>query len=381
MAKKVIFTDISVSGNVTSNGSVYGNNIGDITKLDTVNKDNLVIAINEAFSGSSGGGTVAIGSEIDTGTDNTKFASALALKNSKNVPSVAPGVNGNVLTSNGTNWTSSVPNGIVDTFIELGKTASAQQDHGGANLSSVVVSWDSEAHTSTSFTHSNTTNNSRITFNFTGRVHVMGTVGITEGGAARTTTQSGYKVNGGAISFKGSSRNYSRGSAYGDISVDYDFELDVTSGDYLELVTYIDDTDATYVMNSIVAECVAIVRRIDIALKGADGALGGVINVFTTTSVGTLTPESDTYGQFEITAQALALTIANHSTSTPSSGNKMMFRIKDNGTARAITFGTEYRGIGNTLPTTTIANKLLYLGFEWNGTDSKWDMIAFNQEI
>lgn len=53
--------------------------------------------------------TKATGAEVDTGTDDTKFATAKALKDSHNVPSVAPGTSGNVLVSNGTDWTSSAP--------------------------------------------------------------------------------------------------------------------------------------------------------------------------------------------------------------------------------------------------------------------------------
>ena len=51
----------------------------------------------------------ATGSELDTGTNDDKFATAKALKDSHNVPSVAPGTSGNVLTSNGTDWTSAAP--------------------------------------------------------------------------------------------------------------------------------------------------------------------------------------------------------------------------------------------------------------------------------
>lgn len=51
----------------------------------------------------------ATGAELDTGTDDAKFATAKALKDSHNVPSVAPGTSGNVLTSNGTDWTSATP--------------------------------------------------------------------------------------------------------------------------------------------------------------------------------------------------------------------------------------------------------------------------------
>ena len=49
------------------------------------------------------------GAEIDTGTDEAKYATAKALKDSHNVPSVVPGTSGNVLTSDGTDWTSAAP--------------------------------------------------------------------------------------------------------------------------------------------------------------------------------------------------------------------------------------------------------------------------------
>lgn len=53
----------------------------------------------------------ATGAELDTGTDDAKFATAKAIKDSHNVPSVAPSTSGNVLTSNGTDWVSSAPSG------------------------------------------------------------------------------------------------------------------------------------------------------------------------------------------------------------------------------------------------------------------------------
>ncbi len=51
----------------------------------------------------------ATGAELDTGTDDDKFATAKALKDSHNVPSVVPSTAGKVLTSDGTDWVSSVP--------------------------------------------------------------------------------------------------------------------------------------------------------------------------------------------------------------------------------------------------------------------------------
>jgi hypothetical protein len=102
--------------------------------------------------------------------------------------------------------------------------------------------------------------------------------------------------------------------------------------------------------------------------------------VYNTTTLFTLTPEIDTYDIFELTAQGHSLTIANHSISTPTSGKKMIVRIKDDGTARAITWGTEYAGIVAALPSTTVISKLLYMGFIWNAAASRWDLIALVQE-
>jgi len=53
----------------------------------------------------------ASGAELDTATDDAKFATAKAIKDSHNVPSVAPGTSGNVLTSDGTDWTSAAASG------------------------------------------------------------------------------------------------------------------------------------------------------------------------------------------------------------------------------------------------------------------------------
>lgn len=64
-----------------------------VTKLDSVE------------SGATNN-TKATGAELDTATDDVKFATAKALKDSHNVPSVAPSTDGKVMTSNGTDWVS-----------------------------------------------------------------------------------------------------------------------------------------------------------------------------------------------------------------------------------------------------------------------------------
>jgi hypothetical protein len=94
------------------------------------------------------------------------------------------------------------------------------------------------------------------------------------------------------------------------------------------------------------------------------------------TSSATVTPTSAN-DLVKITAQAVGLTLSNP-TGTFTEGQALMIRIKDNGTARTISFDTNYRAIGVTLPTTTVISKTMYLGVIYNSTDSKWDVIGSN---
>jgi hypothetical protein len=93
-----------------------------------------------------------------------------------------------------------------------------------------------------------------------------------------------------------------------------------------------------------------------------------------------LTPNVDSYDMAVLTAQASALTIANP-TGTPVNGNVFVVRIKDNGTARALTFGDKYRAIGSALPTTTTISKTLYFAFAYNSADEKYDVFPSQLEV
>lgn len=83
---------------------------------------------------------------------------------------------------------------------------------------------------------------------------------------------------------------------------------------------------------------------------------------------------------FIVTAQAGVL-LFNNPSGTPVHWEKIIIRCKDNGTARALTYGTQYRALWVTLPTTTVISKTLYLGGVWNATDTKLDIIAVAQEV
>jgi hypothetical protein len=99
-----------------------------------------------------------------------------------------------------------------------------------------------------------------------------------------------------------------------------------------------------------------------------------VADVQTVSSSATVTAVS-TNDIVTITAQAVGLTLANP-TGTFSEGQSLIIRIKDDGTARAITYGSDYRAIGVTAPTTTTANKTTYIGCIYNSTDTKFDIVG-----
>lgn len=102
----------------------------------------------------------------------------------------------------------------------------------------------------------------------------------------------------------------------------------------------------------------------------------------TVASAATITPTGDSSDQYTVTALATAATIAAPS-GTPTDGQKLVIRIKDNGTARALTWTTTsgaYRAVGVTLPTTTVISKVVYIGCIYNSQDTFWDVIAVAQQ-
>ncbi len=101
--------------------------------------------------------------------------------------------------------------------------------------------------------------------------------------------------------------------------------------------------------------------------------------VGTTASSATPTPNADTDDEFTVTALAVGATFGAPS-GTPTSGQPLIIRIKDNGSAQTLAWNAIYRAIGVTLPTTTVISKTLYLGMIYNSADSKWDVLGVNQE-
>lgn len=98
--------------------------------------------------------------------------------------------------------------------------------------------------------------------------------------------------------------------------------------------------------------------------------------VTSATSSATPTPNADTTDLYILTAQAAAAAFGAPG-GTPAQGQKLIIRIKDNGTARALTWNAAYRASSDLpLPTTTTLSKTMYAAFFYNSTDSVWDMVS-----
>lgn len=96
-------------------------------------------------------------------------------------------------------------------------------------------------------------------------------------------------------------------------------------------------------------------------------------------STATLTVDADSTDVEILTAQNGSCTIAAP-TGTPVQGQKLIIRIKDDGSAAPLTWNAIFRVIGVTLPSTTTSSKIIYVGCVYNDTDTKWDVIAVKEE-
>ena len=93
---------------------------------------------------------------------------------------------------------------------------------------------------------------------------------------------------------------------------------------------------------------------------------------------GTLTPNGDTTDVFNAFGLTGTVTIATPS-GTPVDGQRLVIRLEDNGSSRTVNWASgsgSYRVVGTTLPTTTSAGKITYVGCMYNTTDVFWDVIA-----
>jgi hypothetical protein len=93
---------------------------------------------------------------------------------------------------------------------------------------------------------------------------------------------------------------------------------------------------------------------------------------------------SDSYDQINLTLSNTSAVTISLDSGTPTEGQKVMFRIKDDGTSRSYSFTTSgakcFRAVGVTLATATTSSKTTYIGCVYNSTSSTWDVIAIGTE-
>jgi hypothetical protein len=99
----------------------------------------------------------------------------------------------------------------------------------------------------------------------------------------------------------------------------------------------------------------------------------------TTPSGASITPVCDTTDIFTVTALAVGASFLAP-TGSPSDGQGLTIRIKDNGTAQSLAFNSVYRPIGITLPSTTVATKVIYIGCLYNAQDATWDVVSIGRQ-
>lgn len=103
--------------------------------------------------------------------------------------------------------------------------------------------------------------------------------------------------------------------------------------------------------------------------------------VGSTTSHATPTINTNNFDAYSITALAEAITsFTTNLSGTPVNFQKLIIRIKDNGTARAITWGASFEACGVALPVTTVISKRMMVGLIYDTVSAKWGCVAVAQE-
>lgn len=93
-------------------------------------------------------------------------------------------------------------------------------------------------------------------------------------------------------------------------------------------------------------------------------------------SASSITPDIDTYDTYLLSLLASNLTI-NASTGTHYESQPLTVKFKSDATPRTLSWNAEYRAMGATPPTISVASKWHFVFFTWNSTDSKYDCIGY----
>ena len=100
-------------------------------------------------------------------------------------------------------------------------------------------------------------------------------------------------------------------------------------------------------------------------------------NRYRTAPSGNLTP---TFNDDVINFTLTTTRTINDPTGTAVDAKEIIFRLRDNGSAKTINWGSQYRAVGTTIPTATVGGKLLVIRAIYNAADAKWDIVSVQQE-
>lgn len=115
------------------------------------------------------------------------------------------------------------------------------------------------------------------------------------------------------------------------------------------------------------------------ANAGAAGAAIGLYTPRVTPIVSSATPAVNTDVTDVVNITALAVDVTSMTTSltgTPPESARLIFKIKDDGVARAITWGAKFVAGTVALPTTTTASKIQYVGFIYDTNTATWQCVG-----
>lgn len=139
--------------------------------------------------------------------------------------------------------------------------------------------------------------------------------------------------------------------------------------------------------NTTVAALAATAITATTLATSGDVTVGGNIAITGTSRVVPATVvTSDGSNNITPTKQRFSVTALDHAatilapTWSPQEAMSGALKIKDNGTARALTWNANWVPIGVTLPTTTVLSKWLYVFYEYNAADSKWHVLGLARE-
>jgi hypothetical protein len=150
-------------------------------------------------------------------------------------------------------------------YVHIGKTAGGSEDIGGANGTTTYIKWDLDIKTvGTDVSHDTSTNNTRIYVNADGRYQIKCNFSANSDGGARTSVGMFHRISAGSISYRGAQNSYIRGGIYNrNARINFNIEVEMTDGQYIEVATWIEDTDsANYTITSEYSACDFIMRKI-----------------------------------------------------------------------------------------------------------------------